>query len=201
MKYIYKILLISLITSVSCKAQSPIIDIEKIPSIWDNPQTNAYYKDIHNFLDEFEGTWIAIKGNNTFKIVLKKLKMVPNNVPYYVDYMIGGYQYIENGVEKINTLDKINIQYVRSIYGYRLLKSHFKPTCNDCNPNKRRLNLSFIDRERDVSGSLYLQHITVNGAPALKAILWGNGKTYNGDNPPAHLYLTVPTGEYIFIKQ
>ena len=197
-----KLLLLILITAtVNCYAQSPIIDIEKLPSIWDNPQTNAYYKDIHNFLNDFEGTWLATKGNTTLKIVLKKLEMVSNDVPYYMDYIVGGYQFLENGVEKINTLSKINIQYVRSIYGNRLLKSNFKPKCNDCDPNKRRLNLSFIDRERDISGSLFLQHTTVNGQPALKAILWGNGKTYNESNPPANFYLTVPTGEYLLIKQ
>ncbi len=201
MKNLYITTVLILITSIYCKAQTPIIDIENRPSFREVQIKNAYYKDINNFFDDFEGTWVATNGNNTLKIVLKKLKMIPNDIPYFLDYVVGGYQYIENGVEKINNLDKINTQYTQSIYGSRLLKNHYKPTCIDCDPSKRRLGLSFFDTDRNVSGSLYLQHTIVNGKPGLKALLWGNGKAYDMDNPPAHLYLTVPTGVYTFIKQ
>ncbi|WP_435254736.1 DUF6705 family protein [Tenacibaculum sp. A30] len=199
MKNLY-ILIFIIFTSLSCKAQSPIIDIEERPSIWDTPTKNAYYKDINNFYDGFEGTWIGTRGNKTLKIVLKKIKKTKNDIPYYYDEMHGEYQYIEDGVVKINTLD--NTDYFKtSIYGSDLLKSNYKPPCADCDPNKRRLRIGFFDNVHKVSATLYLQHTTVNGQPALKGLMYGDGGSYDAANPPEHLYMVIPTGWWTFIKE
>ena len=94
---------ITLITIVifsffNCKAQSPILDME-INAKMDSPN-NSYYKDVNNILNTFEGTWLYVNGNTSLKIKLVKNTMFFNG-DYYEDLMIGGYQYIENGIEKI----------------------------------------------------------------------------------------------------
>ncbi|WP_425657689.1 DUF6705 family protein [Tenacibaculum ascidiaceicola] len=199
MKNLY-ILTFIVFTSLSCKAQTPIIDIEERPTIWDTPTINAYYKDINNFYNGFEGTWVGTRGNKTLKIVLKKEEKIPNDVPYYADYVFGEYLYSENGIEKINTLNNSE-RFNRGITGSYLLKSSHKPTCNDCDPNKRRLEIGFFDRVHKVSATLYLQHTTVNGQPALKGLMYGDGGSYNAANPPEHLYMVIPTGWWTFVKE
>lgn len=59
----------------------------------------------------------------------------------------------------------------------------------------------FFTKDRDLSYTLYLQHITVNGQPALKGLLYGNGGSYNLSNPLQYLTITVPTCWWTFIKQ
>ena len=199
MKNLY-ILTFIIFTSLSCKAQTPIIDIENSPGFGETGIKNAYYKDINNFYDSFEGTWIGTRGNKTLKIVLKKEEKIPNDIPYFTDYMYGEYQYIEDGVVKINTLDNTD-RFKTGIKGSSLLKSHHKPPCADCDPNKRRLEIGFFDRVHKVSATLYLQHTTVNGQPALKGLMYGDGGSYNAANPPEHLYMVIPTGWWTFIKE
>ena len=81
------------ISVIACKAQSPIIDIENYK--FRNSKENAYYKDTNNFFNDFEGTWIATKGNKTLKIVLlKKIKSYTGKI--YTDYVSGEYEYKEN---------------------------------------------------------------------------------------------------------
>jgi hypothetical protein len=88
----------------NCKAQSPILTLDRLG--WENTK-NAYYKDINNQLDNFEGIWLYTNGNTSFKIKLvKSIKYF--NGKYYEDLLVGGYQYIKGGVEKINTLSDAN---------------------------------------------------------------------------------------------
>ena len=186
-------------TLIACKAQSPIVDIENKPYFTDT-QENAYYKDINNFYNDFEGTWLATNGNKTLKIVLLKETQLYTG-KFYTDYVSGEYEYKENGTTVINTLSNTNSNLI-GISASSLLKSNYKPPCNDCLPTKRRLSVIFSDNTRDMHGTLTLQLITVNGQPALKGLLFGgNGTSYHINNPPAHLEMTVPTGWWTFIKQ
>lgn len=196
------IIVLLIVTITSCKAQTPIIDIEKKHLAWKNPESyiNAYFKDINSFYDGFEGTWIGTRGNKTLKIVLWKEEKIPNGIPYYADYVFGEYLYSENGVEKINTLNN-TVRSDISISDSSLLKSSHKPPCNDCDPNKRRLEVLFYDNVHKVSATLTLQHTTVNGKPALKGLMFGNGGSYDATNPPEHLYMVIPTGWWTFVKE
>ena len=88
---------------ISCKAQIPI------KSIYDDTDINgAYYKDTNNDFDKFVGTWKYTNGITSLTITLQKKaqyhKFHSNGDNYYLDVMVGEYKYIENGVEKINTL-------------------------------------------------------------------------------------------------
>lgn len=144
MKELYKTLSI-LIMAISCNAQTPIISIED--NNGDRIQ-NAYYKDISNVLNTFEGTYLLSNGTTSLKIVLQK-KTMSFDSWLYEDLLIGEYQYIENGVEKVNTLNNLNTTYTNqygsiNIYGNSIIK-HGLPGCNDCTINEKRLRLSFKD--------------------------------------------------------
>ena len=199
MKNIYTLFII--LTVLNCKAQSPIIDIEDY-SYRNNSQENAYYKDVNNFFNAFEGTWIYTNGNTSFKIVIEKTVMRYTG-KFYKDGIKGEYQYIENGVEKINTLANLSQSTKHGIWGSSMLKSTSRIRCDDCPVNERRVNLTLSDRTRGLSGRLILKKILVNGQPALEGALRGNSVPggIDVDNPPQYTELTVPTGTFIFIKQ
>ena len=179
------------------QAQSPIIDIE---DFYIDPKVdNAYYKDINNYFNDFEGTWLYTNGNTSLKIVLIKQSMLYTG-RFYVDYIGGEYQYIENGLEKRNTLSNTSI-YTSSIQSGTLIKNNAKPECSNCQPNERRLRVIFSDRTRERSGTLVLKKTIVNGQLALQGQLWGEGGSYDEANPPQYFEMAVPSGNYTFIKQ
>jgi len=198
MKIIYTLLITLLLTTIS-NAQSPVIDIEDLR--FRTSIDNAYYKDVNNFYDNFEGTWLYTNGTTSFKIVLTK-EEINYTGKYYEDEIIGEYQYIENGVELINTLGNTDT-YNISIWGSRLLKSHARPVCNDCPIDERRLRIAFTDHTRNgLSAQVTLKKIMVGSQQALEAFIWGNGVgVIDPNNPPTHTTMTIPYGTFTFIKQ
>lgn len=165
----------------NCKAQSPIISIET----WDGTeQNNAYYKDVNNFLNQFEGTWLYINGNTSLKInLVKKLQFF--NGTYYEDIMVGGYQYIENGVEKVNCLssiDNLENYYNAEIWGNTILDNcEFLPV-DDCSYAEKYLGLGIFDPNSEKhGGDLILNKRIINGQEALKINIEMNYLT--GEDP------------------
>jgi hypothetical protein len=214
MKKIYPVLLF--LSFIGCKAQSPIIDrfgIEDYGIV-----QNAYYKDLNNFFTPYVGTWIYTNGNTTLKITLRKrlLFHVTNDIKtYYTDYLIGEYQYIENGVEKVNTLYDININYP-DIYSYNLYsispvgKNNY-PKCQECAENEKRLVMHLNEPSRrhiwgGIDNNFILRHFVENGIEKLKIwfVYTGNGiQTINSmDGELTDLStFSLPYGEYTLIKQ
>ena len=127
------------------------------------------------------------------------------NTVYYEDYLIGEYQYFENGIEKINTLPQIDIIYSNqlshSIKGNNLLENNNRPICNDCSPNEKRVKLGFKDPIRQLGGEIILRRITVNGQPALKAFKRTTTYAISLEEDSPYTEMLVPSGEYILIKQ
>ncbi len=115
MKNIFLILIVSL-SFTFCKAQvpssAPIISIGNMnESNTSLANTGTYYKDVENKYDQWVGTWQYQNGNTTFKIVIQKIlgKFIPKgkyNSPIncYMDILVGGYYYEENGIIKTNQL-------------------------------------------------------------------------------------------------
>jgi hypothetical protein len=68
MKYILIILTLS-ITTYNCKAQSPILNMESDGVTKMDMPDNAYYKDVNNELDNFDGTGLYTGLNSSLKIV------------------------------------------------------------------------------------------------------------------------------------
>lgn len=104
-KYII-LIIITIITIISCKAQSPIISIEDDSNNDDFTAENAYVKDINNKFNPFFGEWKweDTATNTSFTIVFSKIEMVYDG-DYYEDVLIGKYRFIKNGVELFNSLN------------------------------------------------------------------------------------------------
>ena len=72
-----------------------------------NLKNNNYLKDTEGVLNPFVGTWEWTNGSNTaFRVVLTKEEHWDggNVSDYYVDKILGGYRYIENGALIVDRL-------------------------------------------------------------------------------------------------
>nr|WP_120200211.1 DUF6705 family protein [Ichthyenterobacterium magnum] len=68
MKHI-TIIIIALLLTLSCKAQSPIVALDESLN---NKSNGTYFKDLNNELNKFMGTWVYTDGNNSLTITLQK---------------------------------------------------------------------------------------------------------------------------------
>ena len=77
---------------------SQIINIEDMNGSSPN---GVYYKDINNLLDPYVGTWVYSSPTDTLKIKLRKVIRAPFINNSYEDLIVGEYQYIKNGIDRI----------------------------------------------------------------------------------------------------
>lgn len=149
--------------AIQCKAQTPIIDLQDwrgqiIP--------NMYLKDVNNVLNPFEGTWVYTNGNTSLKIVLVK-KSMRLLATYYEDLIIGEYQYIENGVERFNSLSDLNTVYPND-YKHKIV-GNFIPykasPFDEVTPGEVRLDLMFED---NMGGTIDIRRKMVGNQPAIQ---------------------------------
>lgn len=163
-----------LMLTFSCSAQNQIFDIAQDRGT--NRDPGVYFKDTNNLLNLFEGTYVYTHNNILLKIVLqKKIQSFALN-KYYEDLLIGEYQFIENGIEKVNTLSKLNINYSdksnHSIDG-NLIITAGNTGCFDCVPNEKAWKGGLVDSSTGNTAELIIRRVTVNGAPAIKIwIMW-----------------------------
>lgn len=193
-------------------SQSPV------KSLYDDKKElqGAYYKDLYNDLNRFVGTWIFVNGNTSLTIVLQKKNMQFSNdgvLGYYEDVLIGEYQYIENGIEKINTLSNLSINHT-NYYKYNIAGNIIsKPIsgveenlCYNCGPNEIKVLLSFSDPERDILGyepEMIFHHYIENGVEKLRLnfrTISGPATGLNGEENQFYEY-NIPFGIYILVKQ
>lgn len=198
MKYLINILFI--FTILSCKAQNIIVPIGSGENLEHN--TNFYLKDVNNEFNKYEGTWKYINGSTEiiFKFEKEEHYLSPSN--YYRDLLVGEYQYIENGTEKVNTLLNFGNP---TITGYRhnikgSVFAHRLPShCID-NSDISEIKIELIidqPEEADTEGIVILRHVNENGVEKLQACIYDN--TTMGDIPNARI--DIPNGYYEFIKQ
>lgn len=185
-------------------AQLPVINIENKNGRYIE---HAYYKDVNNLLNQFEGTYLYTNGNDSLTIVFVK-KTMQYNSAFYEDLIIGEYRYVENGIEKINSLQNLTTIYpnvrMHEISGNSIRKNESKPPCTDCAVNEKRLSASFSDDIRNISSQLTIRKITINGQEAIKIILRASVFPTRITGTPSEFGptdTTVPSGEYILIKQ
>lgn len=196
-------IIITALLAIHCKAQTPIIDV--IETRMDQPD-GYYVKDINNLLNPFEGTYIYTNGTTTFKMVLVK-KAQQFNGRYYEDLIIGEYQYIENGVEKVNTLNQINTVYndqrSHNIDGNFVVNNNFREwKCPLCNPNEKRLSLSIRDAATDNYAHIGMRRTTESGQEVMKIkISHVTVQSYNVDTQPIPPNFSLLLGEFTLIKQ
>ncbi|MRX41943.1 hypothetical protein GJU43_21915 [Flavobacterium sp. LC2016-23] len=182
----------------SCMAQNPILDI-KTPMKDFTGVKGAYYKDTKNVLNGYDGTYLYTNGNNSFKIKLQKNIMTSMNGFYYEDLICGEYQWIENGVEKVNTLNQLTAtSNSNNISGKRVLTGTVLG-CDDCTPTEKRLRLGIISSPH--VGEIDIRKTTVNGKDAIKVEIWYTGPIAVKEGDPMPKDGIIRAGTYVMIKQ
>jgi hypothetical protein len=90
-------------TLFNCKAQT----ISMTTTNYVNIPNGAYIKDIDGLFNPFIGTWKWTNGNSELTIIFIKKEMYNASGlnDYYMDKIMGGYRYIENGILIVNTLN------------------------------------------------------------------------------------------------
>jgi len=191
-------IIIAIITVFSCKAQSIIVPIGSGGSIEHNP--NYYKKDVNNEFNKFEGTWKYQNATTEITIILKKEEHYLSPSNYYKDLLVGEYQYIENGIEKVNTLSDINNP---AISGYQhkisggVFKHQLPSFCID-NSNIAEIKIWLhIDHPTDefAEGRIILRYVNDNGIEKIESCIYD--KSTLSDNNK----LDIPDGSYTFVKQ
>lgn len=197
-----------LIFTLSCKAQNTT---EPRYRASDYGSDNIYYKDLDNNYNTFEGTWLYTNGNTSFKLVLQKKEMMHIQSPfdnYYTDMLAGEYQYIENGVELVNSLANFSQpQDYYTIEGGRIAR-YGDITCTGCDANNQiAVDASFGEPNCKAAPSayFYMRYFIENGEEKIHAILGPDSGTTNlgPDGQPLDncTIYKVPFGEYVFVKQ
>lgn len=166
--------------------------------------SNAYYKDLDNNFGQFMGSWIYTNGNTSFKIVIQKKEMTRSGRGYFEDMLIGGYQYIKNGVEKVNTFSNLNTDF-SDPWDYNIVGKSMQPgktanpLCNDCAiTDKKVVRLYLTDPLNHLDAELYLRYMGNNQMNIYlrqRMIIVPPGTTM------ATYIMTVPTGAYTMNRQ
>ncbi len=194
------IILTFLIFTLSCKAQTIIVPLGSGDPFEHNP--NYYVKDVSNEFNRFAGIWKYQNGNTQIIFKLKKEALYQiSATSNYEDLLVGEYQYIENGIEKVNTLSGLDnpsiTGYTHKISGGTYI--HNLPSYCIDNSNAAEIKVEVqIDHPTDeyAEGRVILRHIIEDGIEKLQACIYDY--TYLGDND---VRLDIPDGYYEFVKQ
>lgn len=150
------ITIIILTGSCLATAQTPIKPLNNLDL---SDSSGTYYKDIDNEMTPFLGTWLYQEGSTLLKIILKKSTQYYNG-RYYIDLLVGEYQYVENGIEKVNTLGQINtVQgYEHSIDGSTNFSNCQIPPVQNCRDGQLRFHLILTDPTEDRVAADFIIH-------------------------------------------
>ncbi len=199
-----KILIIALtITTVNGMAQQ-IVPLFGDADIYIS-NSGHYYKDVDNDFDKFVGTWKWIDNSNSWTVVLKKILQIDDGDGYTYDALYGEYQYIENGIEKVNTLANINDSNIHplshKISNPLIIANHHLPQCLDCEVNERRISITIEHPNfSQITGELIMRYRNEGGVEKIYLnILDGQGKFTLNEGDPTNI--DIPLGEYVLIKQ
>ena len=211
--------MITMLGIISCKAQQQIIDRFQPGNVL-GEINGAYYKDVNGFRNQFVGTWLFSNGNTSFKVVFQKrdnLLQEYTSTTFYTDILVGEYQYIENGVEKVNTLSNINVNYGNNydinsanhnLISYMFLRrANSIPKCLECLPNERRMVFSLNEPNYNGLGistpQFVVRKFSENGVNKIKVWFYNESQISivdaNGNETIAPPF-KLPYGEYILTK-
>ncbi len=177
-----------------------------------------YMKDVNNYLNQFEGTWKYVNGNNEITLVFKKKTFTYNpnpNLTVMQDELVGEYRYVKNGVEIINTLQNINTNHSSS--GDYNIQSSLRSKNNNggtvpcymCTVPRQRLYAYYYEPTLDndgIYGGLLIHTFVENGQTKLFFSIrkreWGMLYYKKSDSTQfaTDFDLDLANGEYIFIK-
>ena len=166
--------------------------------------TGAYYKDINNHLNQFEGTYKYTQGNTELTMVFKKIVKYNNGI-YFEDLLIGEVKFVKDGLILFNNLSKINTvypnQFSHDIVGNTIIKPTSRPVCVGCTANQKRARLIFFGNDNNMGGSIILQKITEANQPDKLKINIMYSRSIRLAGEPEPLDALIKNGEYVLIKQ
>lgn len=193
------------------KSQAQIVDIDTI-SCERGYEPNVYYKDVNNILNNFEGTWLYQNGSIVLTIKFRKILNSSNTVNSE-DLLIGEYEFIENGVVKINTLNYFNTNYSdqteHSIFGNCIILNEIdKMHCGQCLQNLKRVKLMYSDPIKNISGTIIVGKSGVAPNETITLYIFSNPNSYIVDRGLSDINIqknysssTIPNGWYTLTKQ
>lgn len=203
------IILLFIVSNYSI-AQSPVLNIHTTYQDIEN----AYYKDIDNFQNQFIGTWVYTDAAKTirFRFIKKEMFYFQSVKSYYIDVLVGEMQYIENGVEKINSLMNLNANHLKifsySLHGTIKIANNYPPICNECPQNIERLPMSYdepTNNDEGLEAYFVMRRADENGVQKIKIQYFlSNGPSgFQSDfqTPSTNTDFTIPYGDYTLTKE
>jgi hypothetical protein len=187
---------------LSCKAQSIIKSLDGDGSC-PPYDTNCYEKDVNNEFGKFVGTWKYINGNTelTFKLKKEILYQIYEDRSFQ-DLLVGEYQYIENGVVKVNTLSDFNDTNIKG-YDHNIsggVFTHITPNYCIINSDNQevKIKVSLSDPNNfDITGNVILRYVNEDGIEKLQICVQDNSVLADDENAN----IAIPDGYYQLIKQ
>lgn len=202
--------LLILVIALGCKAQTPILP--RYGNLEFAETHNAYYKDIDNFQQQFIGTWKYTNGATLLTVQFKQIPMSyeesGGGLHYYEDYLVGEYKYIENGIEKVNTLPALSLNN-QNPFKYNLQSSarinkDAYPKCPECGTDDKRLIFTFYEPTRDrfngPQANFIVRVVQENGVAKIIAEFINTSQAYEAATEELKRF-SLPYGKYVLIKQ
>lgn len=186
----------------SCKAQSIIKSLDGDGSC-PPYDTNCYEKDVNNEFGKYVGTWKYIEGDTELIFKLKKeIHYRISEDSNYTDLLVGEYRYVENGIEKVNTLtdfDSTDITgYDHTIAGG--VFTHIMPSYCIINSNNQEIKIEVSLTDTDdfnITGNVILRYINEDGVEKLQICIQDNSVLADDENAN----IAIPDGYYELEKQ
>ena len=189
-------ILLFLLFTFSFRAQSITVGLDEHRY---NVPSNAYFKDLNNELNKFEGIWKYSLRGEEFVLELKKIQKVEirNN---FRDYLIGEYSYRKDGEFLVNTFPLTNSDNT-NIGGSYIVSNDIMPVCENCTSDERRFELYFNDPERSyLPSSLVIRYLQNSSPEKLEVIIYDRDSIILPyENAPTEP--RVPYGTYVMVKQ
>lgn len=139
------IIILTMLFTLTCKAQGPIISFTDYCENDAPDIDNMYVKDIEGFLNPYIGTWIWSNNNSSITIEIIKVEMVykeNSSTKRYDDELHGRIKYISNGQTAFNTL----------VNGPNVIESY------DCIPIDNEYRFSYKDPiKMNAFGQVYIK--------------------------------------------
>lgn len=164
-----------------------------------------YYKDLNNVLNNFEGTYLYNNGSISFKMKLLKKIMSKNGTYNCEDMLIGGAEYITDGLLIWNTIPLLNT-FFDDGDKYKFSASNIYTGddrgCDECGINEKWLGGYITDPITDQSCEIFIRKIIHNGQEAIKISFHIDitRRFYKeGTTPPPPM--NIPYEDMILIKQ
>jgi hypothetical protein len=164
----------------------------------------AYYKDINDDLNKYEGLWrVEINSSTSFEILFNKVFYDNLSMKRKYDTLIGEVKYVENDITIYNTMSNIiNIYESHALMANGIFDNVFglfQFSCEHCQNNEKYITGGYKDPARPyLPGTISMKYFIENGVEKIKIKLLVVGSIMDGF---PHDDFRIPSGEYILIKQ